>query len=86
MFQNRIKDLVSLIALIVLINKLTEVGSTPTKKALQEFVTNLAAKTLNRQDSNNNMTTVNSAAQNKMISELMQQIVDLKNENEILVS
>ena len=83
MFQNRIKDLVSLIALIVLINKLTEVGSTSTKKALYEFLTNLT-QTLNGQNSNYDMATANSAAQNKTISELKQKIFELKNENDKL--
>lgn len=38
MIQNRLKDLFSLVALIILLNKAMEVGAGPTKEALSEFI------------------------------------------------
>jgi hypothetical protein len=38
MIQNRLKDLFSLVALMILLNKAMEVGASPTKEALSEFI------------------------------------------------
>lgn len=68
MIQNRFKDLLSLVALIILLNKAMEVGAGPIKQAISELVNNIS-ETLEGLDNNGKMAPA-SSVQDQAIEEL----------------